>query len=87
AIIADQLGPAIQIYQLRLTRFAFLMPAAADADWQTVVTQLTDRLHRQVLFNEFPVRFPACAGVVPFRMGTLAAHDIARMTLSAVHDA
>lgn len=87
SIIADQLGPAIQIYHVRLTRFAFLMPAAAETDWQTVITQLADRLHRHVLFNDFPVMFPACAGIVPFRMGELAAHDIARMALSAVHDA
>ncbi len=86
-VIAEQLGRDIQVYHVRFTRFAFVMPATDGRDWQTVITHLTDRLHQPVLFNDFPVNFPACAGVVPFRMGDLGAHDIARMALAAVHDA
>lgn len=86
-IIREQLGHGIQVYHTRFTRFAFVMPATGGQDWQTVITDLVDRLHKPVLFNDFPVTFPACAGVVPFRMGELSAPDIARMALAAVHDA
>lgn len=86
-IVADQLGPDIRIYHTRFTRFGFVMPATDGQDWQTIVTRLIERLHQPVLFNDFPVVFPACAGVVPFRMGEFGPADISRMALAAVHDA
>lgn len=86
-VIRDQLGPEIQVYHVRFTRFAFVMPATDGQDWQTVVDHLIERLNRPVLFNDFPITFPACAGVVPFRMGDVGANDVARMAIAAAQDA
>lgn len=85
AHLLDLLGDRARLYHVRLSRFVLVL--TGDTAWETVVEEIVDGLRSPTLAGTLPVTFPACAGVLPFRLGEISPDAMFRMALNAAHEA
>jgi EAL domain-containing protein (putative c-di-GMP-specific phosphodiesterase class I)/GGDEF domain-containing protein len=84
--LSHQLNGIATVYQITLTRFAFIMTAEQDRD-ERMLDGLITSLRRTVNVEEIPIDPPVSAGVVIFDTQSHEVRDALRKAMSAVDEA
>lgn len=85
--LRNHLSGLTTIYQVTLTRFAFILPIEPGSRHETLLDALMTDLRHVVVVDSMPILPPASAGVAMFNSAADEVQDAIRKALSAVEEA